>query len=191
MLWGATALGPIVPIYFARGGDEALLEAWENFYSLVIVFGIAFLVFLYHLWLAPYKILNEQNKRTNKRIDDLANAPEPGRVVDEKAAERRQLIEKKNFALQEMRTFLACIRAIEERSQYPSHMQSVQHYDHELAAIREKRADWFPKDLSVRDLKPWTERIIATLEHNDYEVAGERIQRAFGAGTWNERKKKP
>ena len=90
-----------------------------------------------------------------------------------------------------MKTILGCIEAIEERNELPSHMRMTRTYDHTFSTLREKYSDWFPSSLSVRDMKPWAERVVATLEHNDYEIAEERIKRAFGAGAWSERKKKP
>ena len=68
VLWGMVSIAFVGLIWLARGGGEAMTEASEiSFYALAFV-GATFLpLFLWNLWLAPYKILKEEIEELPKR----------------------------------------------------------------------------------------------------------------------------
>ena len=189
--WAATAFGPIVPIYYARGGDEAWLEVWENFYSLVIVFGIALLVFLYHLWLAPYKMIGQDVAEQKNRIDKIVSAGAPARVVDEDASRRAALNVKRDTALRDMRCLCECITSRMERNVDAPVMRVIGDFDYDYIALRDKYDSWVPSDMSEQGKLHWVKQIIAVLSYNDYDEAENKIKQAMTRQKWDSQEGRP
>ncbi len=66
-LWGAVSIAFVGLIWLARGGGEAMTEASEiAFYALAFVGAAVLPLFLWNLWLAPYRILKEEIEKIPK-----------------------------------------------------------------------------------------------------------------------------
>ena len=67
LLWAAVSAVFVCLIWFARGGLEAMTEAWDIALYCVAFIVVAFLpVFVSNLWLAPYRLLKEELDRLPK-----------------------------------------------------------------------------------------------------------------------------
>ena len=147
--------------------------------------GVAFLpIFLWNLWLAPYKILNE-------RLDKGSDAQTPLKAVDEETeraraegAQRARLASKTNKAIKEMKDLRKCIRFRAERALDAPHMRQISDLDYRFSAIKEKHTPWFPSELTENDTQRWAGRIIAELEAQDYDAAEKRIEEAVAKKSW-------
>ncbi len=175
----------VVPItmfvlfYHVLGAPEAVSEGVKIALSLVAAGAAGFLpLFLWNLWLAPYKILNE-------RLGTVSDAQTPPKEVDEEAKLRSRLHIKQQDTLRELKTMRECIESRESfRHDYPHVQQGIWDFDYEFQALREKYSHWFPPDLKEREMRNWAGRIIATLNTNDYEDAVRRIEQAAHAKSW-------
>ena len=154
-------------------------EAWVIGAAFIAATVATFLPeFLWNLWLAPYKILNE-------RLDKVSDAQTPLKAVDEEAKLRSHLHMKQQAALRELKTMRDCIECREGyRLDYPQVQQGVQDFDYKFQALIEKYFSWFPPDLKEREMRDWAGRIISTLNTNDYEDAVRRIEQAAHAKSW-------
>ena len=182
--WGAAIRVVIAPAatlylgYTVLGETRAMSDAWT-----FVLNGAAFLLvgflplFLWNLWLAPYKILNE-------RLDKIPDAQAPPTAVDEEAkrahAERVHLYLKKTDALKELRAIRLCIDSRSRRD----HTSINLAIDHQFMALREKYSSWLLPNMDEIDMRDWVERIIAILEIHDYDVAEKRILRAVLNKSW-------
>ena len=155
-------------------------EAWILALSGAAAVGVGFLpLFLWNLWLAPYKILSE-------RLDEVSATQTPPRAVDEEAARRSRLNMKTHDALREMERLRYCIEERERRKSDNYARPGPQDFDPDFMTLKEKYSSWFPPDLKERDMKKWAGRIISILNANDYEDAVQRIKRAVSAQSWGE-----
>ena len=69
LLWAAVSAAFVCLIWIARGGPEAMTEAWDIALYCLAFIGVAFLpVFVWSLWLAPYGLLKEEIDRLPKAV---------------------------------------------------------------------------------------------------------------------------
>ena len=159
-------------------------EAWTLGLSGLAAVSVGFLpLFLWNLWLAPYKILNE-------RLGEIASAQTPPKEVDEEAARRSHNLVKNQSTRLDMEALRYSLDEREERRSgtgfYP---MGKQEFDYNFEALKEKYKSWFPPDFEERSMKDWVGHIIATLKTNEYDSAMQRIERALAAKSWVERSK--
>ena len=185
LTWGTgirsllTPLATFFLLYKVLGGPKAVSEAWTIGLSSLGAVSVGFLpFFLWNLWLAPYKILDE-------RLDEVAST-HPPKEVDEEAARISRNTVKTHNAIQEIRTLIDCIDEREHRRLGSSAFLSKnQNYNHDFVTLKEKYQSWFPRDLKEYDMKEWAGRIMSILKFNDnYEVSGQRIKQAVSSKSW-------
>ena len=164
---------------------------WENFYSLVIVFGIALLVFLYHLWLTPYKMISQEVAEQKNRIDKIVSAGAPARVVDEDASRRAALNVRRDIALRDMRRLCQCITSRMELNVDAPEMRMIGDFDYDCIALRDKYDAWVPSDMSEQGKLHWVKQIIAVLAYNDYDEAENKIKQAMTRQKWDSQGGRP
>ena len=156
--------------------NEAAIYALYLFAAL----GAGFVpLFLYNLWLAPYKIMND-------RLDEMDAALEAPRAIDEERRQRGKLQEQREQVRREMETLLQCIRSRQRRNFDSSSLSDPEDFDHTFLALKEKHQCWLPNGASETDLIQWVERIIATLKVLDYPASKCRIERAVAQQSWTE-----
>ena len=172
----------VVLIWWWRGTAQAVIEGSDIF-----LYGLAFCLaavgtfvagFLWNLWLAPHRITHDQ-------LDKIAAAQPSDPIVNDAAQERTRLIHKKQTVLMEMKALRRCIDARKTRSFEPLRgRDSDKEFDHRFLTLTEKYSDWLPSDIAERDMRPWVDRTITTLNAYEYPDAKERIEQAVSAGTW-------
>ena len=186
LTWGTGIRSLLVPfatftlIYKVLGGPTAVSEAWTIGLSGLAAVSVGFLpFFLWNLWLAPYKILDE-------RLDEVTSTQTPPKEVDEEAARISRNNVKTHNAIHEMTTLVYCIDERTRRHLGPSVFgRKNPNYDHDFVTLKEKYQSWFPRDLKEYDMKEWAGRIISILKFNDnYEVSGQRIKQAVSSKSW-------
>ena len=135
--------------------------------------GVAFLpIFLWHLWLAPYKILNERRDKVSDSQPPLKEVDEETNRARAEAAQRARLASKTSKAIREMVDLRICIKRRNANDKFE--------------ALKEKYSSWFLPDMEALDMYNWAGRIVATLEINDYDVAEKRIMTAVDKKSWKE-----
>ena len=140
--------------------------------------GVAFLpLFLWHLWLAPYKILNE-------KMDAVASTQENAKPIDEEAEQRGKLHVKREALRREMEYLRRCIKARAERGS----RRHVNDPDHDFITLKQRHAELIPSDFNELKMEPWIGRIISILTYYDYDEALERIKRAVATKSWKDEK---
>ena len=144
-------------------------------YTLALV-GVAFLpLFLWHLWLAPYKILNE-------KMDAVASTQENAKPIDKEAEQRGKLHVKREVLRREMEDLRKCIRARAERGE----MHHINDTDHAFITLKQRHAALIPSGFDERKMEIWIGQIIATLKYYNYPEALERIKRAVTKKSWKD-----
>ena len=167
-------------LWFVVGKKQATDEIFVVLCYILIATLLFLLSFLWNLWLAPYKILNE-------RLDKVSDTQTLPKADDEEATMRSRLHIKQQDTLRELKTMRECIKSREGfRHDYPHVQHGTQGVDYEFHALREKYSHWFPPDLKEREMLNWAGRIISTHNTNDYEDAVRRIERAAAAKSWVE-----
>ena len=184
----AAPLATFLLFYYVLGGPKAMSEAWTLGLSGLAAVSVGFLpLFLWTLWLAPYKILNE-------RLDEIASAQTPPKAVDEEAARRSHNLIKNQSKRFDMERLQYCIQERENRRHGHSHYpQSEQDFDHDFMTLREKYSSWFPSDLRERKIIDWAGRFISILNAYEYEDTVKIIKQAVaemsrGEGSKNDRR---
>ena len=168
-------------LYYVLGGPKAVSEAWTLGLSGLAAVAAGFLpLFLWNLWLSPYKILNE-------RLDKVSVAQTSPKVVDEEAARRSHNVVKAESARREMESLRYCLGEREDRrSGHSYHPMGSREFDYDFEALKEKYGSWFPPDFEEQSMKDWAGHIIATLKTNEYDSSVRRIERAVAARSWVE-----
>ena len=179
LTWGAGIRSLLVPLatffllYTVLGGPKAVSDGWTLGLSGLAAVCAGFLpLFLWNLWLAPYKILNE-------RLDEVASAHTPPKKVDEEAERRSRNHVRNQGTRFDMGRLQHCIQERENRRHGHSHYpQSEQDFDHDFMTLREKYSSWLPSGLRERKIIDWAGRFISILNAYEYEDAVKRIEQA-------------
>ena len=161
---------------YLRGWSHAKIEAQDYLLYAAAIFSAAIVpTFLYYLWLAPYRILNE-------RLEcHLKEHP----TVDQDARRRSELHMKQQEALRDMRTLQAALKLRQERSSQPSIYQvRIQALDHDYAVLKEKHSSWLPDSLTAEQMDCWVQRVMSVLQAHGYEDAKRIIEQAAAKGSW-------
>ena len=173
-----TAVGTVAALYLILGEEVAMSEAWVIVAALVAAAVGTFLPeFLWNLWLAPYRIMNE-------RLDEIAATQATPSGVDQEEAERNRLAMKRRRVREEMNRLRFCAR--HKSDSHITRRGEDRDLGHDYAALMEKYRDWIPGDRSGQALDKWIGRIIATLKAMDYTAVESRIERAAAQGSWDE-----
>ena len=68
LIWAAVSITFVILIWWWRGRPEAMKEASDIALNVAAIFGVAFApLFLWNLWLAPYRLLSERIKGINSK----------------------------------------------------------------------------------------------------------------------------
>ena len=171
--WILVPLATFILLYTVLGGAKAVSDGWTLGLSGLAAVCAGFLpLFLWNLWLAPYKILNE-------RLDEVASTQTPRKVVDEEAERRSRNHVRNHGTRSDMGRLQRCIQERENRRHGHSHYpQSEQDFDHDFMTLREKYSSWLPSDLRERKIIDWAGRFISILNTYEYEDAVKRIEQA-------------
>ena len=150
----AAPLATFLLFYYVLGGPKAMSEAWTLGLSGLAAVSVGFLpLFLWNLWLAPYKILNE-------RLGEIASAQTPPKEVDEEAARRSHNLIKNQSTRFDMEALRYCLNEREDRRSatgyYP---MGKQEFDYDFEALKEKYKSWLPPDFEERSMKDWVGHI--------------------------------
>ena len=181
LLWLAVSAVFVTFIWIWRGESAAMTEASDIVLYTLAFAGVAFLpIFLWHLWLAPHKILNE-------RLDKVSDAQTPPKAGDEEAARRSHNVVKAESARREMESLRYCLDEREDSRSGHSYLpMGSREFDYDFEALKEKYGSWFPPDFEEQSMKDWAGHIIATLKTNEYDSSVRRIERAVAAKSWVE-----
>ena len=181
LCWFAGSVAVVVVMGLYRGWTAAMTEAEDILIYVLAGCGVVFaFTFLWNLWLAPYKILNE-------RLDKVSVAQTSPKVVDEEAARRSHNVVKAESARREMESLRYCIDEREDsHSGHSYHPMGSREFDYDFEALKEKYGSWFPPDFEEQSMKDWAGHIIATLKTNEYDSSVRRIERAVAAKSWAE-----
>ena len=174
-----SAIGFVGLIWLFLGWPEAVSEFALVALSFMAFAGMVFLpLFLWHLWLAPTRILEEKLETKLKKIE-MGH----GGSQSEASKEAVRLHQQGLKARDEIERLRRCITVREN----PQRAGEFADYDfnHDYAALMEKYREWFPRGLSEEQLYEWSGRIIATLKAQGYTEAKERIKEAAVKGDWN------
>ena len=168
----------VLSLWFVVGKKQAMDEIFVVLCYILIATLLFLLSFLYNLWLAPYKILNE-------RLDKVSDAQTSPKAGDEEAARRsRNHVMNQNTRL-DMGRLQHCIQERENRRHgHRYYSQGDQDFDHDFITLKEKYSSWLPADLKERKIMDWTGRIISIFNAYDYEDAVKRVERVVAAKSW-------
>ena len=166
-------LATFILLYTVLGGPKAVSDGWTLGLSGLAAVCAGFLpLFLWNLWLAPYKILNE-------RLDEIASTQTPPKKVDDEETERRSRNHVKNQKTRvDMKRLQYCIQERENRRHGHAYYQDEEDFDHDFMTLREKYSSWLPSDLKERKIIDWVGRLISILKAYEYEDAVKRIEQA-------------
>ena len=180
LYWFAGSVAVVVVMGLYRGWTAAMTEAEDILIYVLAGGGVVFaFTFLWNLWLAPYKILNE-------RLDEIAST-HPPKEVDEEAARRSRNHVMNHNTQSDMRRLKYCIEERENRRHgHPYYSQGDQDFDHDFMTLKAKYSSWLPTDLKERKIMDWAGRIIAIFKAHDYEDAVKRVERAVAEKSWVE-----
>ena len=183
--WLLASGAVVVAMWLIRGPSEAMTEAVDIAIYVFAGGGVVFVAtFLWHLWLAPYRVLNE-------RLDKIAHAHEQPKPLDEEAARRSDLNIKRDTALREMRALEHCISARAQRNADPPELRRIGEYDYEYIALRDKYDNWVPSTLEEQGMLHWVRQIIAVLKYNKFDEAERTIERAMNRKKWDSQGREP
>ena len=190
------ALVFIALVFGVRGHEAAMVEAWDIFW-LAVALGCAFIAtFLANVWLAPYKILTEQNARLNERLNEIearqgeqengAKAAPDARL--ERGQQEAQQRRKKQRALRDMDRLRTCIQQQMQTGGKDIHHTLagswIRDCEHHIPTLKNKYREWLPSECTEPALIGWISRIIATLKAHDYETAETLSKDAAAKGSW-------
>ena len=170
--WILVPLATFILLYTVLGGAKAVSDGWTLGLSGLAAVCAGFLpLFLWNLWLAPYKILDE-------RLDEIAST-HPTKEVDEEAARRSRNHVMNHNTRSDMGRLQYCIQERENRRHgHPYYSQGDQDFDHNFMTLKEKYSSWLPTDLKERKIIDWAGRFISILNAYEYEDAVKRIEQA-------------
>ena len=137
--WIVVPLATFFLLYTVLGGPKAVSDGWTLGLSGLAAVCAGFLpLFLWNLWLAPYKILDE-------RLNKVSDAQTPPKAGDEEAARRsRNHVMNQNTRL-DMESLRYCLDEREDRrSGHSYHPMGSQEFDYDFEALKEKYGSWVP-----------------------------------------------
>lgn len=184
--WGTAIRWLVVPaaavglIYVFFGMPEAVSEALTILlYCLAAVVAGFLPLFLWNLWLAPYKSLHD-------RLDDIVDAQGAPQAATNKHEQRADLNIKLHDAQRDMGDLRRCLEHGVRRVLQGRRRREFRDCEHYVPAIKNKYATWLPSEDRGCDLVAWISKIIAILNIHDYETADSIIKNAAEKGTWDD-----
>ena len=165
--WFLGQIGNVLYVFNKHGKPDGITEifliAWPTGVFLAALMG----VFLWNLWLAPYKILWEKLDTLSSKITDGVGKAE---------SSQKQAILRDMEALLESETTMqfSGSTAVFEKAHSTSKILRLRHNA------------FFPKSLKIGEFENWIEKIVNTIQENPFEVADKKIKKAASKGSWED-----
>ena len=123
-------------------------------------------VLLWNLWIAPYKLLEEQVGRLLKKPQDRKNTVE---------------LSRKEKMLQDLEVMSQCVGSILARSGGMSRPAGYQQEDALFRRLKTRYTLWFPERLPFSNAQAWIDTLIGALDKFDFDQAKKIAEKAAEA----------